>query len=60
MQVVPPRVRDIVEACWDKDPESRPEFDEVVDALEQVAAELQPTFSGAGGAGGGAQCCVVQ
>lgn len=50
------KVRAVIEACWDPDPERRPSFEEVVDSLEGVLSSVPRS-----GLGGGAGCaCVVQ
>ncbi|EFJ50688.1 hypothetical protein VOLCADRAFT_88470 [Volvox carteri f. nagariensis] len=41
-QVVPPRLKRMVETCWSADYEARPEFVEVIEMLEEAAKELKP------------------
>ena len=52
------RVRAVMEACWDPNPERRPSFEEVVEKLEGVMAVTPRPDFGSGGGGGG--CCAVQ
>ncbi|PNW74839.1 hypothetical protein CHLRE_12g507750v5 [Chlamydomonas reinhardtii] len=40
-QVVPARLKRLVETCWSADYESRPEFVEVIEELEQVIKEVK-------------------
>lgn len=52
-------VREVMEACWDPDPERRPSFEEVVDRLEALIERTpRPDFGAAGGGASG--CCTVQ
>ncbi|GFR46936.1 hypothetical protein Agub_g8584 [Astrephomene gubernaculifera] len=44
-QVVPPRLKRLVETCWAADYESRPEFTEVIEMLEEVAKEIKPELA---------------
>mmetsp|Transcript_18868 Transcript_18868/g.40627 ORF Transcript_18868/g.40627 Transcript_18868/m.40627 type:complete len:504 (+) Transcript_18868:214-1725(+) len=67
-EVVPPKLKALVESCWASDYESRPEFDDIVDQLEAIARDIKPKITegneksvvpgGAGGSGDG--CCTVQ
>ena len=59
-QTIPPKVKTLVERCWAADPETRPEFDDVVVELENIAREISPSISqgGAGGGGGGCACAI--
>ena len=41
-QVVPMKMRALVESCWLADPEQRPEFEEIVDLLEQMVKKAKP------------------
>ena len=56
LQIVPDKIKAMVEACWAADHEARPEFEEVVDMLEAFARELKPTITD-GTQGGG--CCSL-
>lgn len=42
----------MIERCWAADPEERPEFEEVVEALDLIARELKPVVTEASPAGG--------
>lgn len=33
LNVIPDHYWDLIEACWDQDPECRPSFDEIIDQL---------------------------
>ncbi|KAG2500845.1 hypothetical protein HYH03_001606 [Edaphochlamys debaryana] len=41
-QVVPAKLKQLVETCWGADYEARPEFTEVIEMLEEVAKETKP------------------
>lgn len=41
-QVVPMKMRALVESCWVADPEQRPDFEEIVDMLESLVKKIQP------------------
>ncbi|GIL70021.1 hypothetical protein Vretimale_3301 [Volvox reticuliferus] len=41
-QVVPLRLKRLVETCWAADYETRPEFVEIIEMLEEVSKELKP------------------
>lgn len=59
-QVVPERIKALVESCWAADPDSRPEFEEVVDKLEAICRDIKPTVTDTTPSGGGGDCCIVQ
>jgi serine/threonine protein kinase len=44
-QVVPMKMRVMVESCWVPDPEQRPEFEEIVDLLEQMVKKAKPVVT---------------
>ena len=44
-QVIPLKVKVLVESCWVADPEQRPEFEEVIDLLEQMAKKAKPVVT---------------
>lgn len=56
-QVVPEKIRSLVEMCWAPDPEERPEFDHVVVSLEAILRELTPVITEGQKHDG---CCSVQ
>ncbi|KAF5831112.1 protein kinase [Dunaliella salina] len=70
--VVPPRIKALVERCWHKDYEVRPEFEDIIEELEEISLSIQPTLDTYGTAnvkdsGGSSQkdpksreCCSVQ
>jgi hypothetical protein len=57
LKVVPPKIKALVEQCWAADHEQRPEFEEVVEVLESIARDLQPTVSDGVQESG---CCSLQ
>ena len=40
--MVPPKLKRLVEICWSADYESRPEFIEIIESLEEVSREIKP------------------
>jgi hypothetical protein len=54
---VPQELRSLVERCWAADFDERPEFCEIVDALEAMLATMPPD---ADEAVRGKGCCAIQ
>lgn len=54
-KVIPPRLRQMVEDCWNPDYDERPDFDEVVERLEDILKEVMPTITD----GIPQQCCSL-
>jgi hypothetical protein len=50
-------LRKLVQRCWSKDPEQRPEFEEVVQILSAVMKKVPRESPSAGPSHGG--CCSV-
>jgi len=42
--VVPERIKALVERCWHKDYEVRPEFEDIIEELEEISRSIQPTL----------------
>lgn len=42
---VPIRMKALVESCWAADPEVRPEFDEIVELLEEMVKKAKPVIT---------------
>ena len=54
---VPDACKKLVERCWENNYDDRPDFDEIVGALDEVLKGMPDTGRSAGGGGG---CCSVQ
>ena len=52
MHSLPPKIKALVERCWAADPETRPEFEDIVTDLETIAKEIAPAHSEGKNAGG--------
>ena len=56
-QVIPEKVKALVESCWRSDYEARPELDEVIERMETLSAKMKPRITEAAAAPG--PCCSL-
>ncbi len=55
-QSVPDEIKELVETCWQSDPDLRPEFEEIVERIEEMCGTLKPQVTQAAANG----CCTLQ
>ncbi|KIY92453.1 protein kinase [Monoraphidium neglectum] len=55
---LPDKLKQLVEACWAADYESRPEFIQIIATLEEVLRDL-PQDPPGGGAAPGCSCAIM-
>ena len=60
LQTIPTQIKALLASCWNPDPDARPEFEEIVDALEAIRLDLQPTVTREVSNDAACCCCTVQ
>ena len=61
VQPVPSAVKALIASCWAADPDARPEFEDIVEALESINHDCQATVTRETAGSDGCCCaCAVQ